>query len=124
MPRPPDVATSLASIPGSVFSALAHRLAAHEGEVYPFHVGDTWAEPAEGCRMEDLSVDEFPGMHRYASPQGRADLVAAIVERIRHRTGVPVEPGQVLVTAGATGALGAVAGATIDPGDGSRWRAR
>jgi len=49
-------------IGAAVYSSLAHRLATHPGETYPFHVGDTWLEPTEGCRMEDLRVAEHPGM--------------------------------------------------------------
>jgi N-succinyldiaminopimelate aminotransferase len=117
MPRHPRTATSLADVAGSVFSALAHRLATYRGEVYPFHVGDTWLEPATGCRMQDLCVEDHPGMHRYAPPRGNPTLIRAIVERARARTGVPTEPGNVLITAGATGALGAVMGAILEPGD-------
>ena len=104
-------------IADSVYSSLAHRLATHQGEVFPLHVGDTWMEPPAGCRMEDLRVAEYPGMHRYASPQGMPALLDAIVERVRARTGVATERDDVLVATGATGALGAVAGALLAPGD-------
>ena len=70
MPRYPLFSPSVDDISGAVYSALAHRLASYPGEVYPLHVGDTWMEPAAGCRMEDLTVAEYPGMHRYAAPQG------------------------------------------------------
>lgn len=106
----------MASIPGSVYSALAHRLAAYEGEVYPLHIGDTWMEPAVGCRMQDLTVEEYPGMHRYSPPQGLRGLLEAIAERMTDRTGLETKPDSVLVAAGATGALGAVAGAIVEPG--------
>lgn len=117
MPRPPLVSPSVSAMQGSVYSTLAHRLEQRGGEVYPFHVGDTWMEPAEGCRMEDLSVRDHPGMHRYAPVQGLPALIEAIVARQRARTGLAVERRDVLVTAGATGALGAVAGAIVAPGD-------
>jgi len=117
MPRHPKASSSVAAIGGSVFSALAHRLARYEGEVFPFHVGDTWLEPARGCRMQDITVEDHPGMHRYAPPQGMPALIDAIVERVRERTHVPTERGDVLVTTGATGALGAVTGAILEPGD-------
>jgi N-succinyldiaminopimelate aminotransferase len=117
MPRHPKSASSVAGIGASVFSELAHRLATHRGEVYPFHVGDTWLEPAEGCRMEDLKVEDHPGMHRYAPPQGMPLLIDAIVERVRRRTGVATERENVLVTGGATGALGAALAAILEPGD-------
>lgn len=117
MPRNPRVAPSVAAIPSSPYSALAHRLATYDGEVYPLHVGDTWMEPAIGCRMQDLSVEDHPGMHRYAHPQGMPDLLAAIAQHTKTTTGVPTTPNNVLVAAGATGALGAVAGALVEPGD-------
>lgn len=102
---------------GSLFSKLAHRLKQMSSEVYPFHVGDTWLEPAAGCRMEDLSVTEHPGMHRYAPPHGLPLLLDRLVARHTERTGVATEPDNVLVAAGATGALGAAAGATLDAGE-------
>ena len=117
MPRYPGIAQTVASIEESLFSRLAHRLQKMTGECYPLHVGDTWREPAEGCRMEDLRVADYPGMHRYTSPHGLPLLLDGIVARASARTGVATEPDNVLVTAGATGALGAIIGATTDPGD-------
>lgn len=117
MPRHPNVAPTVAAMGGSVYSLLAGRIAGHKGETYPLQVGDTWLEPAEGCRMEDLRVADHPGLHRYAPVQGLPALVEAIVERTRARTGEAVEPAQVLITAGATGGLGAVVGALVEPGD-------
>jgi aspartate/methionine/tyrosine aminotransferase len=117
MPRHPGFSPSVHDIAGAVYSSLAHRLATYRGEIYPLHVGDTWMEPAEGCRMEDLKVAEHPGMHRYAPPQGIPALLDAIAERVRQRTGVPTERDNVLVTTGATGGLAAVAGAIVSPGD-------
>jgi N-succinyldiaminopimelate aminotransferase len=117
MPRHPRFSPSVHDIAGNVYSALAHRLATYPGEVYPLHVGDTWMEPAEGCRMQDIAVEEYPGMHRYAAPQGMPALIDAIVEQARERTGVRTERDNVLVATGATGGLGAVAGAIVAPGD-------
>ena len=117
MPRFPRPALHLAGIPPSVYSGLAHRLDRFTGETYPLHVGDTWMEPPEGCRMEDLRVADFPGMHRYAPVHGLPALLDAIVDRERQKTGLALERDNVLVAAGATGGLGAVAGALLDPGD-------
>jgi aspartate/methionine/tyrosine aminotransferase len=117
MPRHPRFSPSVAGISGAVYSALAHRLASFKGEVYPLHVGDTWMEPPAGCRMEDLRVADWPGMHRYAPPQGMPALLDAIVEQVRRRSGVATERDDVLVATGATGALSAVAGAIVQPGD-------
>ena len=117
MPRFPSYSSTVSEIKGSIFSSLAHRLASYSGEVYPLHVGDTWMEPAVGCRMEDLSVRDHPGMHRYARPQGLPELLEAIAARLTRRTRVPTDRKNLLVTTGATGALGAVAGAILEPGD-------
>lgn len=117
MPRFPDAARHLANIPPSVYSGLAHRLDRFAGETYPLHVGDTWMEPPEGCRMEDLRVGEFPGMHRYAPVHGLPALLDALVERERGKTGLALERENILIAAGATGGLGAVAGALLEPGD-------
>jgi len=117
MPRFPHAARHLAGIPPSVYSGLAHRLERFAGESYPLHVGDTWMEPPAGCRMEDLTVAEYPGMHRYAPVHGLPALLDALVERERAKTGLALERDNILVAAGATGGLGAVAGALLEPGD-------
>jgi len=117
MPRYPHIAPTIAGMTGSVYSSLAHRLQAFDGETYPFHIGDTWMEPAVGTRMEDLTVADHPGMHRYAPVQGRKDLLDAISRRTLERTGTAAEPSDILVTAGATGALGAIIGAITEAGD-------
>jgi N-succinyldiaminopimelate aminotransferase len=56
-------------------------------------------------------------MHRYGDTQGLAPLVDAIVEKVRSRNGLACERGGVLVTAGATGALGAAVGMLAAPGE-------
>ena len=117
MPRFPQASAPVAAMGGSPYSALAHKLATFDGEVYPFHVGDTWMEPAVGCRMEDLAVADHPGMHRYAPPRGIPALLEGLVEKERHRTGLPTELDNVLVATGATGGLAAVVAAMVEPGD-------
>ncbi len=117
MPRHPRFGPAVAGIGGSVYSALAHRLAGFAGETYPLHVGDTWMEPPEGCRMEDLTVAEHPGMHRYSQPHGLPALLAAVAQRVEARSGTATGPDDVLLAAGATGGLGAVLGALLAPGE-------
>jgi aspartate/methionine/tyrosine aminotransferase len=74
-------------------------------------------EPFAGARMEDLRAADHPGLHRYCETQGVPALVDAIVEKVQARNGLPCERASVLVTAGATGALGAAVGALASPGD-------
>ena len=111
MPRHPDLAPSLAAMRGSLFTKLAHRVATIEGERHPLHVGDSWLEPVEGARLEDLKTSDIEGLHRYAKPHGHPQLLEALEEQ--HE----VDRARILVTAGATGGLSAVAGATLSPGD-------
>jgi N-succinyldiaminopimelate aminotransferase len=67
--------------------------------------------------MEDLRVAEHPGLHRYCETRGWPALVDAIVEKVRARNRIPCERESVVVTAGATGGLGAALGAIASPGD-------
>jgi aspartate/methionine/tyrosine aminotransferase len=117
MPRPPRLSAPVAGIKGSVYSKLLHRLLAHRGEVYPFHVGDTYRDPPHGCAMEDLKAADHPHMNQYTPPQGLPALVDAVVGRVRERTGVPVERPQVFVTGGATAGLSNAVGAVVSAGD-------
>lgn len=117
MPRHPHTARATRGITASAYSRLAHRLAGQTGEVYPLHVGDTYLQPPAGCRMQDLTVEDHPGLHRYTSPQGLQALREAIAARVEARTDVPTRADDVLVTAGATGGLGATIGALVEPGD-------
>jgi N-succinyldiaminopimelate aminotransferase len=117
MPKYPNVDGVVQGMTGSVYSALAHRLKQYSGPVFPLHVGDTWMEPPVGCRMEDLAVEESPGMHRYANPHGLPVLLEAIENYAADRMSQPTDAGNILVTAGATGGLGAVVGALVSPGD-------
>jgi len=105
-------------MPGAVYSRIGGRLRTMDpADVYPLHVGDTWMEPLESARMEALRVAEHPGMHRYTSTHGLPALVDGIVEKARARNGLPAERAGVLITAGATGGLGAAVGMMAAPGD-------
>jgi len=101
----------MSALRGSNFSVFRDRIRAYEGRMISLHVGDSWMEPCPSARMENLRVDEFPGMHRYSPPHGRPELLQAIAERRG------VERGRILVSAGATGCLNSLAMATLEPGD-------
>lgn len=111
MPRFPHASKTVGSMPSGVFSKVAHRIAAIEGERYPLHVGDTHLEPAIGCHLSDFTIDAHPLVHTYAPPRGHPVLLNAI--SARHG----VSDDRVIVTAGATGGLGALACAQVDPGE-------
>jgi N-succinyldiaminopimelate aminotransferase len=104
-------------MPGAVYSPFADRIRDHPGPLFPLHVGDTWMEPFEGARMQDLRVEEHAGLHRYGDTQGLPELVDAIVDKLHTRNGLRVERDGVLVAAGATGALATAVGAIVKPGE-------
>jgi len=116
MPRFPNISWSAQGVKGSVYSGLKKQPASGRPPV-PLHVGDTWMEPAAGCRMQDLTIEDYPGMHRYSPVPGYPQLRDRIAEVHGERTGVRTERGQVLVTGGATAGLAAVVGALVSPGE-------
>lgn len=101
---------------GSVYSRFAARLATHDGPVFPLHIGDTWMEPAVGCRSEDQQVAVHSGLHRYSPVRGRASLVDGLCAEVVRMSGATTAPENVLVSAGGTGGLAAVVGAIVRPG--------
>lgn len=117
MPRPPEVAPAVAAMPGAVYSPLGERLQSHVGPIHPLHVGDTWREPFEGGRMEDLAQAADPEMNRYSATRGLPELVDTIVEKAIARNELPCERNGVVVTGGATAGLSCVVGALTEPGD-------
>src|SRR5512140_1406068 len=117
MPKAPHVSETVAGIKGSVYSKLLHRLRTHQGEAYPFHVGDTWKRPPEGCGTDEIPAADHPGLNQYTPPQGDPRLIDLIVERMRSRTGHAVERENVIVTGGATAGLLAAIGSFAALGD-------
>ena len=117
MPKPPQFHDPVLTMPGAVYSPFADRLADHPGPLFPLHVGDTWLEPFEGARMEDLRGAENPGLHQYADTRGLPVLVDAVLERARVQSGLPWERDSVLITAGATAGLSCALGSILAPGD-------
>ena len=104
-------------MPSAVFSPIAQKLGSVPVDVCPLHIGDTWLEPPAGARVEDLAASDHPGLHGYSPTRGRPELIEAIVEKARARNQLYCDPERVLVTAGATGALGAALGAIASPAD-------
>ena len=104
-------------MPGSVYAPLQTDPAAAVSEICPLNVGDTWLEPMEGARFEDILQSEHPGLNRYSDPRGVPALIDAIVEKVRACNGIEAERGSVLVSAGATSALACAVGTLAEPGE-------
>jgi N-succinyldiaminopimelate aminotransferase len=116
MPRFPDIAASARAVRGSVYSGLKKPPASGRPPV-PLHIGDTWMEPPDGCRMQDLDVADHPGMHRYSPVPGYPRLRERIAEVHGERTGIATGRAEVIVTAGATAGLAAAVSALVSPGE-------
>ena len=54
----------------SIFARLAGRLAAYPGEVYPFHIGDTFRAPPDAARLGARGDLDDPALYRYGAPSG------------------------------------------------------
>lgn len=104
-------------MPGAVYSPFGDRILEQGVPPVALHVGDTWLPACPGTRMQDLSADEYPDMHRYASTAGVPALIDAVVEKVRARNGLSCERDGVLIAAGATGALANAVGAIAAPGE-------
>jgi aspartate/methionine/tyrosine aminotransferase len=118
VPRHPDGTAAVLAMPGSIYSPSAKHtkhLGAFDSEACPLNIGDTYFQPFTGGRMEDLSADDYPALHRYSATQGIPPLIDAIVEKIRDRNGVPCERESVLVCAGATSGLSCAVGMLAAP---------
>lgn len=113
----PRLAASTLAMPGAIYSPFADRIHGHPGPLFPLHVGDTWRDPFVGARSEDIETAKTPRLHAYCDPRGVPALLEAVREKLRDRNGLVHEPDELLITAGATGALAALAGAALAPDD-------
>ena len=102
-------------MPGAIYSPFADRIQGHPGPLFPLHVGDTWRDPFVGARSEDIETAETPRLHAYCDTRGVPALLEAVREKLRRRNGLAHEPGELLITAGATGGLAALVGAALAP---------
>jgi aspartate/methionine/tyrosine aminotransferase len=117
VPRRPHFAANIRQMPGAVYSPFADQVRDHPGPIFPLHVGDTWRPPFEGGRVEDLRVEDIPGLHNYCDTQGVPALVDALLEKARAVNGLECERESILTAAGATSGLANAVGAIASPGD-------
>lgn len=105
-------------MPLSIFARLYEMLATFTGDVIPLQIGDTYLPPPNSGRLsEQLLGGDDRDLYAYGPAPGWAPLLNAIAAKVRTRNQIPLEPGGVQVTAGATHALACTVGALIDPGD-------
>lgn len=89
------------------------------GPVHDLSLGNPSLEPpARWTRaLHELLDDPAPGMHRYMTNAGFAEVREFIAARESLRFELPITPGLVTMTVGAAGGLNVVLRAMLDPGD-------
>jgi N-succinyldiaminopimelate aminotransferase len=117
MPRFPRHAASAEGLSDRVFGQLVQKQQARGERVYALHVGDTYLDPLPAAQAEAQRSSERPRLHNYAPVQGEPELLDAILAKVKRRSGVTLDRGSLQVMAGATGGLGVVCSALLEPGD-------
>ena len=111
MPTLPNVQPAIAQMHGRPFSKFSKEIESMGKPTYPLHIGDTYLDPMEGARMEDVHIRTHSTAHKYTKPKGYPSLVASIARTYA------VDPERVQITPGATGGLHLLAMSLLAPGD-------
>lgn len=117
MPRFPHHASSAEGLSDRVFGQLMQRSQAHSGRVFPLHVGDTYLDPLPEAQAEAQKSSLYTRLHNYAPVQGEPELLDAIIKKVQRRSGRTLQRECVQVMAGATGGIGVLTCALLQPGD-------
>ena len=117
MSEGPPLAPGTRAMPGAIYSPFADRMSEHQGPVFPLHVGDTWRDPFPAARSEAIRSSDHPRLYAYGNTRGLPELIESVREKLEVRNRLRHPPEEILITAGATGGLAALAGAVLSPGD-------
>ena len=117
MPRFPRHAASAEGLSDRVFGQLVQKSQAQGTPFFPLHVGDTYLDPLPAAQAEAQRSSERARLHNYAPVQGEPELLDAILEKVKRRSGVTLARDCVQVMSGATAGLGVLCGALLEPGD-------
>ncbi len=101
----------------SVFATLAERMKQLPPDHLPLHIGDTFRKPPEEARLENITWQQDERLYKYSHPFGNADLLEALLEKVRVKNGLEAGLSCLQVSCGATGGLAAAASTLFDPGD-------
>src|SRR5690606_32150321 len=115
MPHPSVLPGKIEALPRSQIRRIM-ALAAEMDDVVHLEVG----EPAEGTRPEiirDAMEAALNGATKYVPNAGSPALRKLIGERISGRNRVTVDPGRVVATTGAVGALFTAMSLVVEPGE-------
>lgn len=113
----PRLSVAAEAMPLSIFARLYEKLASFDGDVIPLQIGDTYLLPPAAGRLGAQPPGTDRELYAYGPAPGWPPLLEAITAKVWTRNGIPLEPGGVQITAGATHALACAVGALLDPGD-------
>ncbi len=120
VPRFPSLSAPAQLMPESLFASLYRRLEQFEGQVIPFHIGDTYLAPPPAARLgcQHYPCDAAPELYRYAPPPGKTEFIDAVIDKVREKNGMTFASAvNVQITAGATHALSCAVRSILSPGD-------
>jgi len=117
VPRFPGHARSAEGLSDRVFGKLVQKSQDSARPAHPLHVGDTYLDPLPAAQAEAQKTADRPRLHNYAPVQGEPELLDAILAKVRRRSDVTLERANVQVMSGATGGLGVICSALLEPGD-------
>jgi aspartate aminotransferase len=89
------------------------------GNVFDFTLGNPDVEPPEAVlqALREVIAEDRPHAHGYMPNAGFPDVRASIAGHLAQRTGIPFAADDIIMTAGASGALNTALKALLDPGD-------
>ncbi len=117
MGQRPRLASRLQGLSPSLYARILAKLSLYDGEVYPFHIGETHLLPVPEVMGALTEAAKDKAVHRYGHPQGLLDLREALAHQL-NATGMPgVGASDIIVTHGATHGLNLACQAILDPGD-------
>lgn len=86
-------------------------------KVYDFSIGNPDIEPPLKVRqvLKELVESDKPGLHRYMSNAGHADVRQKIAEHVSRESGLEVPFNNIVMTVGAAGGLNVVLKSILNP---------
>ncbi|MCX7921878.1 MAG: pyridoxal phosphate-dependent aminotransferase [Clostridia bacterium] len=88
-------------------------------KVFDFTLGNPDPEPPKGVKeaLNNLVLEEKPGMHRYMNNAGYPDVREKLANQIKQESGVEVTLENIIMTCGAAGGLNVVLKTILNPDD-------
>lgn len=88
-------------------------------KVYDFSLGNPDLEPPEEVRavMKRLITSDEPGLHKYMSNAGFADVRQKVADHLSKENGIPIPMENILMTVGAAGGLNIILKTILNPGE-------